>query len=65
MAPDYQRLGRGGDLTGMALKYQCAKALTIISMAAIVILAFASMFHTGRQSRIVGILVFYIQNRGC
>ncbi|KAG2186502.1 hypothetical protein INT44_002724 [Umbelopsis vinacea] len=47
MAPDYQRLGRGGDLTGMALKYQCAKALTIISMAAIVILAFASMFYTG------------------
>lgn len=51
MAPDYQRLGRGGDFTGMALKYQCAKALTIVSMAAIVILAFASMFYTGTHSR--------------
>jgi hypothetical protein len=48
MAPDYQRLGRGGDFSGMALKYQCAKALTFASMAAIVLLALASVFYPGK-----------------
>ncbi|KAG2173594.1 hypothetical protein INT43_005012 [Umbelopsis isabellina] len=47
MAPEYQHLGRGNDFSGMMLKYRCARALTIASMAAIVLLALASVFYPG------------------
>jgi hypothetical protein len=52
MAPDYQHLGRGNDFSGMMLKYRCAKALTIASMAAIVLLALASVFYPGMRGRL-------------